>query len=227
MHRARVTRGVSERFIAAAVALAALPGCARVEPARLRVAHGAADGAALDVCVDREVTFAGVAFGDVSAYVDVGAEAHRLRIIATGAGCESGAAVGVDFVPAAQTDSTLLLVGSAAGTTAITLVDDNRTPGARDSRLRVVNALLDGTEVDVSLDSGAAMFAEVPALTASGYLDVESDNYTFAVRESVGQTVLASLADAELEVGNVYTLFVFGPAAEEPAVRAVLAVDRR
>lgn len=227
MRRGRLIAGVAGRSIAGLAAFYALAGCTRVEPARLRVAHGVTEGAALDVCVDGKVAFARVMFGGVSTYEDVGAEAHRLRIIAAGAGCETGAAVGLDVTPGAQTDTTLLLVGADAGVTTIVLSDDNRSPRARESRLRVVNALLDGTTVDLTLDTGVVLFEDVLAETASAYLDIESDTYALRVRGTGGQAVIASLDDVELLEGNVYTLFAFGPSAGEPAARAVLAVDRR
>ena len=137
----------------------------------------------------------------------------------------NGASVGAPATAlVAGSDNTLLVYGSAAAPTASLITDDNHLPTtATNLKLRLLNALTVGAQ-PLSLDAAFAVVASnVAPGTASSYSVVASSNAlqldVFGVN-SLTPVWSSSSLPAPLSVpGNaVYTLFIFGDAANATAV---------
>ena len=177
--------------------------------ARVRLAAAVANGATVTANAGGTAIGANVVAPSVGGYVLVPAgTAINVSV--------NGASVAVPgAAPAAGSDSTLLVYGSAAAPTASLIADDNHLPATSGNlKLRLLNGLT-GAASPLTLDAAFAVIASnvVPG-TASPYAVVASST---ALRIDVFSpaSLTPIYSDPALSVpGNaVYTLFMLGDAA--------------
>ena len=191
---------------------------ARNPSARVRLAAATTAGAAVSASAASAPIATNVGSPSVSGYAIVPATA-ALNISVNGASVAAPAATLV-----AGSDNTLLVYGSAASPTASLITDDNHLPAtASNLKLRLVNGLTAGAQ-PLSLDAAFAVVASgVAPESASTYAVVASS--TALQLDVVGANSLttvwssSSLGTPLSVPGNgVYTLFIFGDAANATAL---------
>lgn len=112
-----------------------------------------------------------------------------------------------------------LLLAVTAFTAACSDDDETTGPAEGEARVRVVHASPDAPPVDVLVD-GAEVLADVPYLTASGYLEVSAGGRNLAVNAAGTATAVID-ADVTLADGADYTVIASGlVAAIQPIVLA-------
>jgi hypothetical protein len=182
--------------------------------AQVRVAHMSPNAPNVDVAVDGSTALEDVAFGAVSAYLEVPAGEREVEITPTG----GDTAVFSGAVPVeADTDYTVAAVGEVGDDAdqpfePLVLEDDNSDPGDDTARVRVVHASPDAPAVDVTVASSGDALYDGVAYGESGYVEVPAGDYTLEVRgdtESNDGDVVGSF-DLSLAGGQVYTAFAAG-----------------
>lgn len=194
------------------------------DPARVRVAHASPDAPAVDVWVDDEVALSGLAFGQVSEYAPVPSGTRNVKVVPAGATEPVVIDVDVDLEP--DTDYTVAATGLLASIQPLLLVDDNSAPDPETVHVRFVHASPDAPPVDVAVTDGPVLFEGVAFGEAAGPLPVDPNVYDLEVRAAGTTTVALELPGVLLRDGNVYTVFAMGLLGGDPALEAVIAVDR-
>ena len=181
--------------------------------ANVRVAHASPDAPNVDVYVDDERVLLDVPFRAVSDYLAVPEGARAVRI--TAAGDADTVAFDGELELAAR-DYTVAAIGELQGEDTefrpVVLEDDNSEIGGDQARLRVLHASPDAPAVDVTAAGGDVVLFDGVPFGESGYVEVESNDYTVQIRgdtESNDGEVVADF-DVSLNGGTVYTAIANG-----------------
>jgi hypothetical protein len=192
---------------------------------RLRVVHASPDAPAVDVCANGAVAFANVSFPGATAYAGVPAATYSVRVVPTGAGCDSAGVINAQLPLAANTDTTVVAVNTLSEIEPLVLSDDNRAPATGKSKVRFVHASPNAPTVDITLPDGTTLFNDVSFKQNGGYIEVPYGTYTLQVRDATGTSVVLSVGPLTLDSGKVYTVFAVGLAGGSPPLDALLTVD--
>lgn len=177
--------------------------------AEVRVAHLSPDAPNVDVWVNRERVLQNVSFQTVSGYLNVNAGQHWIQITPAGA----TEPVVIDAVVSfgsgeAYTVAATGLIGSN-DLQPLVLLDD-RTTVQNQAKVRFVHTSPDAPAVDVAVQSGPVLFADVVFREASSYLSVAAQSYDLEVRLAGTETVALSVPGVALEINRNYTVFAIG-----------------
>src|SRR5262249_12848886 len=113
----------------------------------------------------------------------------------------------------AARDYTVLATGTVGSSSLTALLDDNTLPASGFVKIRFVNGLNGGGNVDV-LVNFALQASAIPFAGQSSYYQLapstSTTGYTLTFTTAGGVTVIATLANVELDAGGVYTAYVLG-----------------
>lgn len=188
---------------------------------RIKAVNAIGDSPALNFKADGTPLLANVPFAGSSSYVTLATGARTVQIEPSNVP-GSVAASAVHEVEAAR-DYTVLALDSIAAPHIAVVADDNTLPTSGYAKLRFVNALSGTSSVDILVDF-ASRATGVGFGSASAYSQLTpGSTYTITFATPGGVTVIATLADAELLSGGVYTALLMGGAG---GVQARLVRDR-
>lgn len=220
---------------AALAAVTALPmGVAAQDDAsdmaKVRVGHFSPDAPAVDVYANGGAILEDVPFGVLSDYLEVPGGTYTIEVVAAGADPADGAVIGpVDLEFAAGTMTTVAATNALASIEAKVLADE---PNPQDgiAQVRVVHFSADAPAVDVALDGGDVVAADLAYPNAAGYLDLPEGEYDLEIRPTGTTDVAFDIDPLPLAGGTSYTVFAIGSLADGsftvlPAVDAEMASD--
>ncbi|HET9652149.1 MAG TPA: DUF4397 domain-containing protein [Usitatibacter sp.] len=182
--------------------------------ARIKAANAVADSTALNFKADGAMLLTAVPFAGVSSYVNTAAGSHALQLEASNVP-GANAATATRSLEAAR-DYTMLATGSIASPGIALIADDNTLPSSGNAKLRFVNAA-GGANVDALVNFASQATGIAPATASAYYSIAAGTSYTITFTTPGGVNVVASLTGVELDSGNVYTAYVFGPASNAQA----------
>lgn len=224
--RKRVIQSVSVLLFGVFVGCAPMtPGNGTNEDARLRVVHASPDAPAVDVCANGAVAFSNAAFPSATEYASVPAGTYAVRVVPTGAGCDSAGVIDASLPLAENTDTTVVALNTLSEIEPLVLADDNEAPAVGNAKVRFVHASPDAPTVDITLTDGTTLFDDVSFKENAGYLEVGAGTVTLQVRDEAGTTVVLSVGPITLESEKVYTIYAVGFASGSPSLDALLTED--
>ena len=224
--RKRIIQFVSVLFFGVFVGCAPMtPGDGTNENARLRVVHASPDAPAVDVCVNGAVAFSNAAFPSATEYASVPAGTYAVRVVPSGASCDSAGVIDASLPLAKNTDTTVVALNTLSEIEPLVLADDNEAPAGGNAKVRFVHASPDAPTVDITLTDGTTLFDDVSFKENAGYLEVGAGTVTLQVRDESGTSVVLSVGPITLESGKVYTVYAVGFASGSPSLEALLTVD--
>jgi hypothetical protein len=182
--------------------------------ARLKGANAIADSSGINFKTDGTIILTAVPFTGVSSYVSSAGGSHNLQI-------EQSNVPGTNIATLSTTlssarDYTLLASGAIASPKLTLIPDDNSPPSTGNVKIRFVNAIT-GSNVDALVNFASQAQNIAPNSASSYYTVAANTNYTITFTTPGGVTVIASLANVELDAGNVYTAYVFGSTSNAQA----------
>jgi hypothetical protein len=229
MHRFRTS--LAALIAVGAISIAMIAPASAADSAMVRVLHASPDAPAVDVYLDdtKVGALTNVPFGTISGYLAVPAGDHNVKVYATGT--TTGPVIDANVTLVSGQKYTIAATGAVASIAAQVLEDDP-SPSAATSQLRVVHFSADAPAVDVAVDGTAAADAVVKNLTypnATAYLDLPGGSYDLEIRLAGTTTVALDLDPVTTENGTSYSAFAIGSAAS-PALggnglTVVVAVD--
>jgi len=187
---------------------------------RMKVVSATTDVPVVDVLVDGTVTLADVPYGGVADYAQVAAGTRNLAI-------QPSSTPGAYVYNQNQTLSagydqsfasfSIQGTGSAG---LIALQDNNLPPPSGRAKLRIVNAGSDATAYDAYANT-TKLVSNLVQGSASAYQVLAPATYALAFNPT-GTSTAATLLNASLVAGHVYTVYTFGRSG---AVASVLTTD--
>lgn len=193
----------------------------------LRLVHGAASFAEVDICVDGELS-SQYSFGTITPYGEVPSGAYTVTVFNLGEGCGGIPLATLNIFIADGQSYTIALADGLTknGDPGLTLFlnqDDNTaTPGV--ATVRAYNLSPNAGIVDIN-DAGDALGA-TPLLDNVTYggpsasVQVAPQVFTPSVRDEPNANILLTGNPIALGDGGVYTIFLFGLRDGEPALFA-------
>ncbi len=183
--------------------------------ARVKTVNGVAGSTAVNLRIDNKTLLSNVPYGGSSSYVAVPSGPHTFQLEASNVPGTTIASLTQALTPAR--DYSLFATGPLSHPSMIAFLDDNTVPGTGLARVRFVDALSDGTAVDVLLNFAGQASGIAPG-TATGYYSLApGTTYTIQFTTAGGVTLLATLSPVEIDAGHVYTIYIIGTAASATA----------
>lgn len=134
---------------------------------------------------------------------------------------------------AANSDHTVIAVGSATTATALVLTDNNAAPAAGNVKVRAVNAATAAGNVDVYVTAQGAdiaaiapTFAALAPRTPSGYLERASGAIQVRFTTAGTKTVVRDVSLGTLAAGAVRTVVLLEAAAGGTPLTSAVLTDR-
>jgi len=191
--------------------------------ARLRLAHASPDAPAVDVWLDGEVAFAGLAYGQVTDYALVAAGRHSVKVVPAGA--EEPVVIEAQLELEDGADYTASATGLLEDIAPLLLMDDNSLPEAGRAHVRFVHLSPDAPAVDVAVKGGPVLWSAVGFGEVGAYAAVDAGVYDLEVRATGGAAAALEVPGVLVRDGAVYTVFAMGLLAGDPPLAAVLTAD--
>ncbi|RPH96155.1 DUF4397 domain-containing protein [candidate division KSB1 bacterium] len=201
--------GLAGNGTLAALALLDAGSPAAISQSELRVGHLSPDAPAVDVWVNQVQVLQNVPFQTLSGYLNVNAGQHWIQITPTGATEPVVIDAVVTLNPNA--DYTVAATGLIGNNDLqpIVLLDDRMTDPTQ-AKVRFVHTSPDAPAVDVAVQSGPVLFANVDFREVGSYLSVAAQSYDLEVRLAGTETVALPIPGVAFEMNRNYTVFAIG-----------------
>jgi hypothetical protein len=175
---------------------------------RVKAVNAIPDSTALNFKADGNVLLSNVPFGGSSSYVPVATGARNLSIEASNVPGTNIAAITQQVDPAH--DYTILAANTLNSAKLVALADDNSVPPLGFAKIRFVNALVGSTTVDVLVNFASETQALAYTAASSYFTLAPSLTYTITFSTPGGVTVIATIANVEIDAAAIYTAYLVG-----------------
>jgi len=217
--------------LSAALAIPAAVG-AQDENAMVRVLHAAGDAPAVDIYADGGLIGEGLAYANITDYLDVPGGTYQIQVVPSGASLDEGPVV-IDAALTfdAGTMTTVAATGSLADGIVPQVLADDPAPTGENAQVRVVHFSYDAPAVDIAPDGGDAIIEGLEYPANTGYLDLPGGAYDLEIRAAGTDTVAFDIPEITVDNGTSYSVFAVGGLGDGsftvvPAVDASLAAVR-
>jgi hypothetical protein len=191
--------------------------------AQLKAINASSVASPLNLFVDGDLTLANIPYTGFSNYQAVDAGTRTITVEATATPGATLLTTSPTLTPA--TDTSIALYGSAGSLGALVLTDANVSTFSAKAQVRFVNVSPDLASIDVYAN-GTLAVSGLLQNSASGYplLDAVAGgtSYQFDFDPSGSTSPALTLPAVTLVAGNVYTIYVMGPAS---ALRGIVVQD--
>ena len=191
--------------------------------AQFKAINASSVASPLKLFVDAKLTLANIPYTGFSNYQGVDAGTRSITVEAMATPGATLLATSLTLTPA--TDTSIALYGSAGSLGALVLTDANVSTFSAKAQVRFVNVSPDLASIDVYAN-GTLAVSGLLQNSASGYplLDAVAGgtSYQFDFDLSGSTTPALTLPAVTLVAGNVYTIYVMGPAS---ALRGIVVQD--
>jgi len=203
--------------------------------ADVRVVNASSDSQPLDICMNGSPVFALVSYPSATNYATPYSNKYELRVLpGTGESgtCENTPILASSLDIFGDSSYTLLATGWADSMTLVTLEDDNRAPTPNYAKIRFVNGVKEGYNVDVIINGWppelTPLFSNIGALTTTSYYEIAApDTLDITVtRAGIPDNIIASTTDAKFYPDGVYTIFLVGPVPLKNGYQLLITEDR-
>jgi len=195
--------------------------------ARARVVHASPDAPNVDVWIDGALVLANVPFKAVSGYLPLTPGDHLIQVVPTG--LTTPVVISATLKFDIDKDYTIAATNVLASITPIVYVDDNSAPADGKAHVHFIHLSPDAPPVSVYVNDVLELFSNVAFEQASPYQPVDADtSYDLFVRAAADTTILALLReDVSFRKESVYTVFAMGNLLDEPALDAIVSLDKQ
>jgi len=203
--------------------------------ADVRVVNASSDSQPLDICMNGSPVFALVSYPSATNYATPYSNKYELRVVpGTGESgtCENTPILASSLDIFGDSSYTLLATGWADSLTLVTLEDDNRAPTPNYAKIRFVNGVKEGYNVDVIIEGWppelTPLFSNIGALATTSYYEIAApDTLNITVtRAGIPDNIIASTTGAKFYPDGVYTIFLVGPVPLKNGYQLLITEDR-
>lgn len=180
--------------------------------ASVRLAHMVPGAPAVDVYVNGQRAFDGLAFKGTTEYASVPAGQPNIRMARDGDPQAVLAEVQLNVQGGRQYTAIATLVSGMIAP--LVLTDDNTPPPAGNANVRFVHASPDAPAVDIAARGGPVLFSNISYRNTGQYRAVPAGTYTLDVRPAGQTTVALSVPNVEPRDGQILTIIGAGQLAD-------------
>ncbi len=232
--RKQLSLGRKVGMLGTAAALAAMTAiplatAAQDENAMVRVLHGAGDAPAVDIYADGGLIGEGLAFSQITDYLQVPGGEYQIQVVPNGVSLEEGPIV-IDAALTfdAGTMTTVAATGSLASGIVPQVILDDPAPSSDTAQVRVAHLSADAPAVDIAPDGGDAIIEGLEYPNNTGYIALPGGAYDLEIRPAGSTDVAFDIPEITIADGVSYTVYAVGSLGDGtftvvPAVDAALA----
>ncbi len=213
---------------AALTAALAIPAAtaAQDETAMVRVLHGAGDAPAVDIYADGGLIGEGLAFSEITDYLEVPGGTYQIQVVPNGATLEEGPVViDAELTFDAGSMTTVAATGSLAEGIIPQVLADAPAASPDGTQVRVAHLSADAPAVDIAPDGAEALITDLAYAADTGYLDLPAGAYDLEIRAAGTDTVAFDIPEVSLDDATSYTVFAVG-GLNDGTFTVVPAVDQ-
>lgn len=213
---------------AALTAAMAIPAAvaAQDENAMVRVLHGAGDAPAVDIYADGGLIREGLAYTEITDYLEVPGGTYQIQVVPNGATLEEGPVViDAPLTFDAGTMTTVAATGSLAEGIIPQVLADAPSASPDGTQVRVAHLSADAPAVDIAPDGADAIITDLAYAADTGYLDLPAGAYDLEIRAAGTDTVAFDIPEVSLDGATSYTVFAVG-GLNDGTFAVVPAVDQ-
>ncbi len=201
---------------------------------RVRVLHAAPSAPALDVFVGGSLHTPGLAYGQVSGYVSLRPDRHRLRLFPAGQHRPEDVLVdegmerlksGLEYTIVAVGELRDLRIVLVEDCTPLPVMGRGGAPAPDVAKVRILHASPDAPALDVGVTGSPELFRQVGFTEVSPFRDVESGTYDIHARRAGHDAVVAILPRYAFVGGSRYTLVALGLVDGQPPIALMPVID--
>jgi Domain of unknown function (DUF4397) len=214
--------------VAALAAAMVLPTAAAAQDgtAMVRVLHGAGDAPAVDVYADGALIGEGLAYTQITDYLEVPDGTYQIQVVPSGATLEDGPVViDAPLTFEAGTMTTVAATGSLADGIVPQVLTDAPAPTADGTQVRVAHLSADAPAVDIAPDGAEPLITDLAYTADTGYLSLPAGAYDLEIRAAGTDTVAFDIPELSLDDATSYTVFAVG-GIDDGSFTVVPAVDQ-
>ena len=216
---------------AALAVVTAIPAAttAQDESAMVRVLHGAGDAPAVDIYADGGLIAEGLAFAQITDYLQVPGGEYQIQVVPSGTTLEDGQIViDAPLTFEAGKMTTVAATGSLADGIVPQVIADDPAPSPDTAQVRVAHLSYDAPAVDIAVDGGDVVVPNLSYPDTTDYLALPGGAYDLEIRPAGTTDVAFDIPEITIADGVSYTVFAVGGLGDGsftvvPAVDAAVA----
>lgn len=179
-----------------------------VEVAYVSIYNAAPDAPDLDIVVDgRVINRNPFDYTSYSGYLNFYTGNREIKFNASNA---NNALIDTTFSFEDGKAYSLFAVDKLPNVEALLVVDSAASPASGRAMVRFVNLAPDAPEFDVTDASGNSLFSRNGFKQATAFKEVDTDTYTFNIKNAGGTETVVSAKDVEILPGRFYTIITRG-----------------
>ena len=183
--------------------------------ANLMVVHASPDAPGVDLLLNDTIVGTNLEFPNNTGYLGILSGTRNVKVNVTGT---ATTVIEADLPLDTETSYTVFAIDEVAEIAPLVLEDDLTPPAAGKAHVRFVHLSPDAPAVDIALQGGAVIFADVAFGESDDdglFTPLDAGTYDLEVRVADTMTVVLPLPGITLEEGKIYTVFAKGFAAPE------------
>lgn len=196
--------------------------------ALVRVIHAVPGAAAVDVFVDDQKAFSGVAYKTVTPYKELSGERHTFRLRPAGLDSAQPLAENSEGLGDGKHYTVIALPSEDGRSVTLRVLEDELVPpSSGKARVRVINASNDAGEIDVyPQGKNEALFSGINFKSEGGYKEVDPMSGTLEVRPEGQNRPVLSISNVKFDAGKTYTIVIVGHTRTTPRLEAITVEDQ-
>jgi hypothetical protein len=191
----------------------------------VRVFHAVPDAPAVDVYANCNLIVQNLSYKNVSEYLNVPSGPTNIKIYP--AGERYNPVLDVDIVVPPSQILTVAAVGTLAEIGLLAIEESKECAPCYQTSVRFGHLSPNAPAVDITLEDGTVIFANVSFTQVTDYIRVDAGIYKLQVRIAGTNQIVLRLSPAELMPKNFYTVYAVGLVGQIPPLEALVSLDRR
>lgn len=197
-----------------------------VQFGRIRVLHAATNAnVPVDIYINGQPAIRNLAFGAITGYTSLPVGDYKIEVFPAG---KRDKAVITQYVRVNKGRAYTLAAADVRGTknNQLLVYEDDLTPVAGRSRVRLIHLSPDLGRVDVAIKGGNVIFSDVGYRDAR-FITLDSGRYNLEIRPVGKKEILFDVPDVRLVAGKIYTIMVIGRTEGQPPFQVLMVEDRK
>lgn len=190
----------------------------------VRIFHAVPDAPPVDVYANDNLIVKNLAYKQVSCYLHLPSGCTNIKIYPSG--IMNNPVLDVNIMVPPMENLTVVAVGTLSNIGLLAIEDPKCCTPCYQSNVRFGHLSPNAPAVDITLEDGTVLFANISFKEVTDYIKVEPGRYKLQVRVAGTNQIVLSLPVTEFQPKNFYTIYAVGLVGEIPPLEALLFMDK-
>ncbi|MCQ1529195.1 DUF4397 domain-containing protein [Lutispora saccharofermentans] len=191
----------------------------------IRFLHASPNTPAVDIYIDDRKAVSNLSYASMAGYSALPSTYHKINVYPMGQKGEP--LLRFTISPVKGNYRTFVLSGLSPNIQHRTYIDSDETIPDNESLLRFVHISPNAPAVDVTLETGEALFSGLTFGRTEEYIRMEPGIYSLRLRAAGTPGAILGEANIALSGGRAYTMYAIGILGGSPPISAIILSDGR